>query len=71
MWNGKTPDNGRLTVTIREVSRDDIDRGARGVRLRGFRLSTAACMEVLKILVLVRCAVAEPSSTAIDLNGRH
>jgi len=27
LWNeGKTPDNGRLTVTIREVSRDDIDR---------------------------------------------
>lgn len=29
LWNeGKTPDNGRLTVTIREVSRDDIDRAA-------------------------------------------
>jgi DNA-binding response OmpR family regulator len=27
LWSeGKTPDNGRLTVTIREVSRDDIDR---------------------------------------------
>ena len=27
LWNeGKTPDNGRPTVTIREVSRDDIDR---------------------------------------------
>jgi hypothetical protein len=25
---GKTPDNGRLTVTIREVSRDDIERAA-------------------------------------------
>jgi FixJ family two-component response regulator len=29
LWNeGKTPDNGRLTVTIREVSRDDIERAA-------------------------------------------
>lgn len=29
LWSeGKTPENGRLTVTIREVSRDDIDRAA-------------------------------------------
>jgi hypothetical protein len=29
LWSeGRTPENGRLTVTIREVSRDDIDRAA-------------------------------------------
>ena len=29
LWSeGQTPANGRLTVTIREVSRDDIERAA-------------------------------------------